>query len=245
MLLSKALLGAEILVALARGRGATDGELAETASGDADLDHPIREGTSGGTLSVGTDRRDPAMQHALERRGGDQMEKIALELVDGAESRVEVARGEMGVGFRAKRESADAETSRRKGGGEVRRDAASFDVCIKRGKQRTSNGLKDVIGVRDGGLEGVDGGEKGAEIVDGGDEVVEVRAAKVLDLGVFGAGEGAEGVEEGVRAAGGEGAADEGGEIVAIRDGGGEEDEVLLLGIRREVRDELLPHRRW
>lgn len=79
------------------------------------------------------------------------------------------------------------------------------------------------------GFEGIDVGEEGSEVIDGGDEVLVVGLADVFDLGFFGLGEVAEVVEEGLGLAGGEGLADEGAEVLAVADGGGEEELVEFV----------------
>ena len=63
------------------------------------------------------------------------------------------------------------------GGGEVPRERA-------RGEQRGRRGQERGVGRREGALERVGVGEEGAEVVDGADEVVEVGAAELLDLGL-------------------------------------------------------------
>lgn len=90
--------------------------------------------------------------------------------------------------------------------------------------------MESGVGVVKRGFERIDVGEKGSEIVNGHDEVLVVSTANVFDLGFLCLGEVFEEVEKGFRFAGGEGFADEGAEVFAVADGGGEEELVLLVG---------------
>ena len=80
----------------------------------------------------------------------------------------------------------------------------------------------------EGALERVGVGEEGAEVVDGADEVVEVGAAELLDLGLPVPHRGPERGEQRLGAAARERPAHEGAQVLPSRDGGGELREVRL-----------------
>ena len=84
------------------------------------------------------------------------------------------------------------------------------------------------MGRREGALERVGVGEEGAEVVDGADEVVEVGAAELLDLGLPVPHRGTERGEQRLGAAARERPAHEGAQVLPSRDGGGELREVCL-----------------
>jgi len=84
------------------------------------------------------------------------------------------------------------------------------------------------VGRREGALERVGVGEEGAEVVDGADEVVEVGAAELLDLGLPVPHRGTERGEQRLGAAARERPAHEGAQVLPSRDGGGELREVRL-----------------
>ena len=113
---------------------------------------------------------------------------------------------------------------------DVPRNVSRLDEGVEGGEKRARDGLELGVGVGEGGLEVVDVGEERSEVVDGEDEVLVVLLADLFDLGLFGARELAEVVEESLRLAGGEGLADEGAEVLVVADGGGEEELVELVG---------------
>ena len=97
-----------------------------------------------------------------------------------------------------------------------------------RGEQRGRRGQERGVGRREGALERVGVGEEGAEVVDGADEVVEVGAAELLDLGLPVPHRGTERGEQRLGAAARERPAHEGAQVLPSRDGGGELREVRL-----------------
>ena len=140
------------------------------------------------------------------------------------------------------------------GGGEVPRERARGEEGLERGEQRGRRGQERGVGRREGALERVGVGEEGAEVVDGADEVVEVGAAELLDLGLPVPHRGAERGEQRLGAAASERPAHEGAQVLPGRDGGGELREVRLgrrgggrrvsaARRRRRVAGELAPHR--
>ena len=140
------------------------------------------------------------------------------------------------------------------GGGEVPRERARGEEGLERGEQRGRRGQERGVGRREGALERVGVGEEGAEVVDGADEVVEVGAAELLDLGLPVPHRGTERGEQRLGAAARERPAHEGAQVLPSRDGGGELREVRLgrcgggrrvsaARRRRRVAGELAPHR--
>jgi len=140
------------------------------------------------------------------------------------------------------------------GGGEVPRERARGEEGLERGEQRGRRGEERGVGRREGALERVGVGEEGAEVVDGADEVVEVGAAELLDLGLPVPHRGTERGEQRLGAAARERPAHEGAQVLPSRDGGGELREVRLgrggggrrvsaARRRRRVAGELAPHR--
>lgn len=136
----------------------------------------------------------------------------------------------MEVGAGAEIHEADAGGDGGEGEVDVGGDGAGLEEGVEGVEEREGDGLEGGVGAGEGGLEGVDVGEEGSEVVDGEDEVLVVGLADLLDLGLLGAGEVAEVVEEAVGLAGGEGPADEGAQVLVVADGGGEEELVLLVG---------------
>ena len=114
------------------------------------------------------------------------------------------------------------------GGGEVPRERARGEEGLERGEQRGRRGQERGVGRREGALERVGVGEEGAEVVDGADEVVEVGAAELLDLGLPVPHRGTERGEQRLGAAARERPAHEGAQVLPGRDGGGELREVRL-----------------
>lgn len=134
----------------------------------------------------------------------------------------------------------------------VLRDVARFDEGIERGEERARDGLELGVGVGKRGLERIDVGEKGSEVVDGEDEVLVVSLAHFFDLRLFGPCEVAEVVVECFWLAGGEGLANEGTEVLVVADGRGEEELVeLVAGVVAVGRNDFPArrfggeHRRW
>jgi hypothetical protein len=97
-----------------------------------------------------------------------------------------VASLEVRVGPCGECEQEDAAAGGGERGGDVPGERARGEEGLERGEQRRGGGEERSVGGGERALErvGVGVGEEGAEVVDGSDEVVEVGAAELLDLGL-------------------------------------------------------------
>lgn len=108
-------------------------------------------------------------------------------------------------------------------------DISSFHEGVEGREQRAAHRLELRVGVPQRGLEGIDVGEEGSEVVDGQDEVLVVGLADLLDFGLFGSGELPEVVKKGLGLAGHEGLADERPYVLAVADGRRQQQLVQLV----------------
>ncbi|XP_073105686.1 uncharacterized protein [Elaeis guineensis] len=108
LFLGLVLLDAELLLSLARGGGAADGDLAEVVVGNVDLDHPIEELLGDLAPSMGMDGRDELEEHTMNGGMGGGIEEVTLDGIDDAEGEVEVVGGEVGVGAGEEVQEVDA-----------------------------------------------------------------------------------------------------------------------------------------
>jgi hypothetical protein len=95
-----------------------------------------------------------------------------------------VAALQVRVGAVGEHQQADAAAGGGERGGEVPGEPTCNEEGLERGEQQRGEGEEHSVGAREGALERIGVGEEGAEVVNGADEVVEVRAAELLDLGL-------------------------------------------------------------
>ncbi|KAM1058201.1 hypothetical protein ACFX1X_031746 [Malus domestica] len=129
----------------------------------------------------------------------------------------------MAIGSGAELQQATTVSDRFKREVDVPGNVAGFDEGVEGGKERKADGLELGVGIGEGRLEGIDVGEERSEVVHGEDEVLVVGLADLLDFRLLGAGEVAEVLEQRLGLPGSKGLSDEWAHILAVADGGGEE----------------------